>query len=132
VRGTRPSVPAPALVTREQRHRRRILLGIGALLVFSTSPIFGHHLPTGVESLLAGNDHLWALCLIALHLLLEPLHLLFHGLFAAGFAYAVWDRTRRSSSARSRSGTVNNFVRAAIPQYRMTRLYSKVTIATRH
>lgn len=86
--------PRPALVTREQRYRRRILLGIAALLVFSTSPVFGHHFPTGAGTLLAGTDHLWALCLIALHLILEPIHLLFHVLFGAGLAYAVWDRFR--------------------------------------
>jgi Zn-dependent protease with chaperone function len=94
------SFPKPGLVTKEQRYRRRILLGLGALLVFSTSPVFGHHLPTGAEALLAGKDHLWALCLIALHMILEPVHLLFHGLFAAGFTYAVWDRVRAWRSLR--------------------------------
>ncbi len=83
-----------ALVTREDRRRRTVLVGFAALIVLSTSPIFGHHLATGMDTLLAGRDHLGALCLAALHQLLAPVHGLFHVLVIVGLAYATWDRAR--------------------------------------
>jgi hypothetical protein len=58
------------------------------------SPLFGHHLPLGFDETLLGRDHLWALCLIALHKVLGPVHTGFHVLFIAGLAYAGWDRFR--------------------------------------
>jgi Zn-dependent protease with chaperone function len=90
-----------ALADREQRHRRRILLGLAALLVLSMSPVFGHHLPLGYEQTLAGRDHFWALCMAALHVLLAPIHGLFHLLFAAGVGYATLDRVRAWRRQRS-------------------------------
>jgi Zn-dependent protease with chaperone function len=89
------------LATREQRHRRAVLLGIAALLVLTMSPIFGHHLGRGTDALFAGVDHVWALCLIALHYLFEPVHTGFHLLFAAGISYALWNRARAGRSVRS-------------------------------
>jgi Zn-dependent protease with chaperone function len=86
--------PKPRLVSREQTHRRAILLGLGMLILLVISPLFSHHLFQGTEAMLAGRDHLGALCLIALHTLLEPVHELFHLLFAAGILYAGWDRFR--------------------------------------
>ena len=83
-----------ALATQEDRHRRLVLLGIAGLLVLSTGPVFGHHVAEGAESLLAGQDHLGALCLTALHHLLAPVHYLFHLLVVGGLAYATWDRVR--------------------------------------
>ncbi|MDQ6885826.1 MAG: M48 family metalloprotease [Gemmatimonadota bacterium] len=88
------------LRAREEAHRRAVLLGMGALIVFSTSPVFGHHLATRADALLAGRDHLFRLCLIALHLFLEPVHLAFHGLLLGGLVYAIWDRVWAWSRAR--------------------------------
>jgi Zn-dependent protease with chaperone function len=91
---------APALVTREEAHRRTLLLAIGTLLLFSVSPLFGHHFAEGLEHTLRGQDHLGALCLIALHTLLRPVHLLFHVLVVAGLAYAAYDRARAALHVR--------------------------------
>ena len=85
---------SPGLVTREEAHRRTLLLAIGTLLLFSVSPLFGHHFAEGLEQGLRGQDHLGAMCLIALHTLLRPVHLLFHVLVIAGLAYALYDRVR--------------------------------------
>ena len=89
-----------ALASREQRHRRTVLVGIAALLVLSMSPIFGHHLGSGTDALFGGRDHLGALCLIALHHLLEPVHRVFHLLFLAGLGYALWNRIQAWRSLR--------------------------------
>lgn len=70
------------------------------LLLFSVSPLFGHHFAAGLEQGLRGQDHLGALCLIALHGLLRPVHLLFHALMVAGLAYAVYDRVRAVQRVR--------------------------------
>lgn len=85
---------SPDLITREEAHRRTLLLAIGTLLLFSVSPLFGHHFAEGLEQGLRGQDHLGAICLIALHTLLRPVHLLFHVLVVAGLAYALYDRVR--------------------------------------
>ncbi len=85
------SVPA-----REQARRRTLLLGVGALIILGTSPVFGHHVASRADALLAGHDHVMGLCLIALHHLLAPVHLVFHTLLLAGLAYAIWDRWRAS------------------------------------
>ena len=82
------------LQAREEAHRRGILLWIGVLIVLSMSPVFGHHLATGADAMLAGRDHLFHMCLIALHLLLAPVHRAFHLLLFGGLAYATWDRVR--------------------------------------
>jgi Zn-dependent protease with chaperone function len=84
----------PGAIRREQAYRRAVLLGMAALLVLVMSPLFGHHLPIGLDALLVGRDHIWALCVIALHALLGPVHSGFHFLFLAGLAYAAWDRAR--------------------------------------
>lgn len=52
-----------ALVTREEAHRRTLLLSIGTLLLFSVSPLFGHHFAEGLEHGLRGQNHLGVLCL---------------------------------------------------------------------
>ncbi len=79
---------------REQRHRRVVLGGVGGLVLLSLSPIFGHHLSARVDAAVIGQDHLWGMCLIALHLLVAPIHSAFHGLLVAGLGYAIWDRGR--------------------------------------
>jgi Zn-dependent protease with chaperone function len=92
---------AEALAEREHRYRRRAFLGLAVLLVLSISPVFGHHLPIGYEQTLAGRDHFWALCMAAVHVLLAPIHGLFHLLFAAGAGYATMDRVRAWRRQRS-------------------------------
>ncbi|MEO7967100.1 MAG: M56 family metallopeptidase [Gemmatimonadaceae bacterium] len=84
----------PGMLAREQSHRRLLLLAVGALIILSTSPVFGHHLATKADALLAGRDHLGSVCLIAMHLLLAPVHRVFHLLLLAGAVYAVGDRVR--------------------------------------
>lgn len=90
---------APAYLTgqlraREQSHRRAVLVGMAGLIVFSTSPVFGHHLARQADAFLGGRDHVLQLCLVALHLLLQPVHSAFHLLLLGGLAYAMWDRLR--------------------------------------
>ncbi|MGI9189454.1 MAG: M56 family metallopeptidase [Longimicrobiaceae bacterium] len=96
----RPKHLQAALASREQRHRRAVLVAIAALLVLSISPIFGHHIGSGTDALFGGRDHLGALCLIALHHLLEPVHRGFHLLLLAGVGYALWNRARAWASLR--------------------------------
>ena len=100
MRSAPAAVPKTALVSREQAHRRVILLSIGMLITLVISPLFSHHVVKGAEVLLAGKDQIGALCLIALHILLEPVHDLFHLVFLAGLAYASWDRIRVWRAAR--------------------------------
>lgn len=97
---------AARLHRREQSHRRTVLLGIGALIVLSTSPVFGHHLASKAEVLLAGRDHVFNLCLIALHALFAPVHGLFHVLLAAGVAYAIAGRVRAALRSRQTLGAL--------------------------
>lgn len=84
----------PRLVSREEKQRRGVLLAIGVLIVLVLSPLFSHHLFRGTEALLAGQEHIGPVCMVALHVLMEPVHGLFHLLFAAGVAYALWDRVQ--------------------------------------
>lgn len=86
--------PIAAVATREQTHRRRALLGVGVLLFLSVSPVFGHHLARGADALLPNTDHIGELCLVALHIVLAPVHEAAHVLLAVGLAYALWDRCR--------------------------------------
>lgn len=86
---------------REHVRHRVTLVAIGLLLILGTSPVYAHHLfSLGGAQLLAGIDHLGALCLTAVHLLLQPVHRIFHFVILAGVAYAVWDRLRAWRSLR--------------------------------
>ena len=85
---------AASLATREQARRRLTLMAIAGVLLMSTSPVFGHHISSVGEPFLLGLDHLGALCLTALHILLEPVHGVFHVVIVAGLTYATWDRVR--------------------------------------
>lgn len=85
---------APQLLERERTHRRTTLSGVALLLLFMTSPVFGHHIADPVSAWLAGRDHFLMLCVVALHELMEPVHRAFHILLAAGLAYAIFDRVR--------------------------------------
>ena len=82
------------VLEREQLHRRSVIAAVAALVVFSTSPVFGHHLAEPLTAWLVGRDHLLNLCLIALHEILAPVHEGFHLLVAGGVLYAVADRLR--------------------------------------
>ena len=86
--------PIAAVTSREQMHRRRVLLSIGVLVFLSVSPVFGHHLARGTDTLLPNTDHIGAVCLVALHMLLAPVHEGAHLLLGAGLAYAAFDRFR--------------------------------------
>jgi Zn-dependent protease with chaperone function len=82
------------LALREQWHRRVTIGAVAALLLLSTGPVFGHHLPVWGAALLDGVDHIGALCLTALHQLLAPVHTVFHVVIIAGLLYAAADRLR--------------------------------------
>ena len=89
----------PAYVDRrvarsERTHRRSAILGVLTLLLLAVLPIGVDHAPIGLERALSSVDHVGALCLAALHLLLAPIHGGFHLVLAAGLAYAAWDRVR--------------------------------------
>ncbi len=84
----------PRLQKREHAHRRWLLLGLAAGILLSLSPVVGHHLSRQAGTYFAGQDHLFGLCLIALHELLAPVHTAFHLILYAGLAYAVYDRAR--------------------------------------
>ena len=96
------------LTLQEQSHRRATLLGIGALIALSMSPIVGHHfLPFETGDLLAGVDHLGALCLTALHLLFAPVHPTVHIAIAGGLLYAGWDRYKAWRLLRRSLGVID-------------------------
>lgn len=78
----------------ERTHRRSAILGVLTLLLLAVMPIAVDHAPIGLEQALSGVDHVGALCLAALHLLLAPIHGGFHLVLAAGLTYAAWDRVR--------------------------------------
>lgn len=84
----------PSVVSRERSHRRAALLGVFLLLLLGVLPLVVDHAPIGLEDALTGVDHVGALCLAALHLLLAPVHGGFHLLLGAGVAYAIVDRVR--------------------------------------
>ncbi|MEK7402974.1 MAG: M56 family metallopeptidase [Gemmatimonadota bacterium] len=79
---------------RERSHRHVVMTGVVVLIVLGVLPVLVDHAPGRLESALSGVDHLGALCLAALHVLLAPVHGGFHLLLAGGIAYAVWDRFR--------------------------------------
>lgn len=78
----------------ERTHRRSALLGVLTLLLLAVVPMAVDHAPIGLERALSGVDHVGALCLAALHLLLAPIHGGFHLVLAGGLTYAAWDRVR--------------------------------------
>lgn len=93
--------PSVSVRRQEASRRRALLLGLAALLVLGMSPVFGHHLPIRIDAALAGRDHLWALCLMALKAVMGPVHGAFHLLFFAGLAYAMQDRVRAWRTQRA-------------------------------
>ncbi len=83
-----------SLSASESSHRRVLLVAVAGLIILSTSPVFGHHIATRADALLTGYDHLGRVCLIALHMLLAPVHTTFHVLLLGGLLFATWDRAR--------------------------------------
>lgn len=79
---------------REERHRRLVLFTTAVLILLATSPVLVHHVGTQLQQLLAGHDHVWRLCVIALHELLSPVHTASHTLLVLGVVYACGDRLR--------------------------------------
>jgi Zn-dependent protease with chaperone function len=73
---------------------------MAALLLLTLAPVVGRHLIGAAHQPLTGIDHVGAVCLVALHLLLAPVHAALHLVVAAGLAYAAWDRARAWRRAR--------------------------------
>jgi Zn-dependent protease with chaperone function len=111
-------------VRRERLHRGALLVAITVLLLLTMTPLVGVHLPLGLDRALAGHDHLWAICMVALQALLSPVHHGFRLLLAAGLAYAAWDRVRAWRALRS---TVARM--AAAPVQRGTSLHAATLLA---
>ncbi len=80
------------LIQREQRRRRALLFAIVAAILLGVSPVLGHHLLGSVPWFSASQQHLGFLCLVALHLLLAPLHGVAHYLLYAGVLYMLFER----------------------------------------
>lgn len=75
---------------------RAVLIAMALLIVISTSPVFGHHVASSAGSIMGVRDHVLGVCLVALHLILSPVHSFFHLLVLGGFLYAIADRVRAS------------------------------------
>lgn len=86
-----PSARLP-LLHREQRRRRALFLAIVAAILLGVSPVLGHHVLGSVPWFSASQQHLGMFCLVALHLLLAPLHSVAHYLLYAGVAYMLFER----------------------------------------
>ncbi len=84
----------PPVIRRDERRRRLLLLAIVAALLLGITPVLGHHVLSAVPWLSAEQHHLATVCLVALHLLLEPIHDLAHWLLYAGAAFVVLERGR--------------------------------------
>lgn len=71
-----------------------------AALAVALSSLSAHHIARFASFTLISFDHIGAFCMVALHELLQPVHLGFHVVLLAGIAYATFDRVRawRASS----------------------------------
>lgn len=90
---------ADSLASREERHRRWILLGVASLLVASTTPVFGHHVVKSLDGW-PTIEHFGRLCFRAIEALFAPVHEGFHVIILAGVAYATLDRWRAVRNLR--------------------------------
>jgi hypothetical protein len=70
--------------------------------LLATIPVVAHHALGSGANLLEGRDNIGNLCLVALHIILAPVHSGFHIALVLGFLYAVADRGR--AWARLNSG----------------------------
>lgn len=87
-----PAAVRPPVIRREERRRRLLLFAIVAALLLGIAPVVGHHVLGAVPWLRAEQQHLAMLCLVALHMLLAPIHELAHWLLYGGIAYALLER----------------------------------------
>ncbi len=88
--------------------RRRLLLFlISGLTLLATIPVVGHHALGADANLFDGRDNIGNLCLVALHVLLGPVHSGFHVALALGFGYAMADRGRAWLRLNQVIGTLN-------------------------
>lgn len=106
-----------ALPPRGAGHERALLIGIALVLLMGTLPVFAHHLPLPGLGELGQLERIGAVCLVALHLALAPVHGLIHVLLAAGLVYAVFDRVR--AAVRLRIGMRRLDVAPALPGSRI-------------
>lgn len=74
--------------------RRLLLLVISGLTLLATIPVVAHHALGSGGNFLDGRDNIGNLCLVALHVLLGPVHSGFHIALVVGVLYAVADRGR--------------------------------------
>jgi Zn-dependent protease with chaperone function len=79
---------------RERARRHLTLAATAALLLLGTGPVVGHHLARIAPGVLAGVDHIGALCVTALQLVGAPIHGVFHVVLAGGLLRALYDRAR--------------------------------------
>lgn len=77
---------------RDLSRRRLLLLGISGLTLLATIPIVAHHALGSGANLLEGRDNIGNLCLVALHIILAPVHSGFHIALILGLLYAAVDR----------------------------------------
>lgn len=94
------STPAASVERRERRRRRATVLGIAVLLVLTALPLASHVAAAALAPVFAGFDHFGALCLVALHYVLSPVHGAFHVAMLAGLVVATVDRVRAWSRMR--------------------------------
>ena len=100
-----------SLTRRERKHRRAVGVGLATLVFLALGPLAFEHLLARPEMWNWAGDHFGSFCLIALHLLLQPVHYTFHGLLAAGVVYAVWDRWRAWRLLRSVLAPIDHLAR---------------------
>lgn len=81
-------------------HERATLFGIAVLLLLGTVPIFAHHLPVRAIGALGDIETIGAICMVALHLLVAPVHGFIHLLLLGGVGYATFDRVRAAVRLR--------------------------------
>ncbi len=101
----------------DEWHRRTVLLAIGALLVLSTGPVFGHHVADVGSSLLTGVDHLGTFCVAALQTLLDPVHSGFHLVIIAGLLFQLVEKPELFIHIHLKRGTYG-FCECAGPPFK--------------
>lgn len=106
-----------ASLRRRVTHERALLLGIALLLLLGTLPVFAHHLPLPGFADIGPVERVGEVCMVALHLLLAPVHGLIHVLLAAGLTYAAFDCIR--AAVRLKRGIASLELQAAQPASRI-------------
>lgn len=75
---------------------RRLAWSTAALVALAVTPALADRVlfAAGASTILAEAGDVGALCLVALQMLLAPIHRVLHLALAVGVAYALWDRVR--------------------------------------